>query len=112
MQYGASRSKENFAQPHEFIPERWLNIDKLSASPFAKDRADALQPFSLGPRSCIGQNLAYFELRLILARMLFNFDIDLPNGPHSGLLWTNQKTYATWVKDPFIVRLIPVSTRL
>lgn len=72
-----------------FKSERWLDSDKSPSSPFAKDKADASQPFSLGPRSCISQKLAYFELRLILARMLFNFGIDLPDGPESSLVWTN-----------------------
>ncbi len=105
MQWGASRSTRNFAYPDEFRPERWLELDKSPSSPFARDNRDALQPFSLGLRSCLGQKLAYFELRLILARMVFNFDLALPNGPGSGLIWTSQKTYATWVKDPFFVEL-------
>lgn len=105
MQWGASLSKNNFAYPTEFRPERWLDSGKAVSSPFASDRRNALQPFSLGLRSCLGQKLAYFELRLILARMVFNFDLSLPEGPGSGLIWTDQKTYATWVKDPFFVRL-------
>ena len=105
MQWGASLSKDNFAYPSEFRPERWLDSGKSTSSPFASDRRDALQPFSLGPRSCLGRNLAYFELRLILARMVFNFDLSLPEGPGSGLKWTDQKTYVTWVKDSFFVRL-------
>lgn len=105
MQWGASRSTRNFAYPNEFRPERWLELDQAHSSPFIMDKRDALQPFSLGLRSCVGQKLAYFELRLILARMVFNFDLTLPDGPGSGLIWTCQKTYATWVKDPFHVRI-------
>jgi len=109
MQWGASLSEDSFAYPKKFVPERWLESGKAASSPFALDRRDALQPFSLGPRSCLGQNLAYFELRLILARVIYDFDLSLPEGPGSGLKWTDQKTYATWVKEPFIVRLKPVS---
>ncbi len=58
------------------------------------NKRDALQPFSLDLRSCVGQKLAYFELRLILARMVFNFDLAQPDDPGSGLVWTRQKTYA------------------
>ena len=108
MQWGASRSASNFAQPNDFIPERWLAASTASSSPFAKDKKDAQQPFSLGARSCIGFKLAYFELRLILARMVWNFDISLPDGPGSGLKWDDQKTYAVWVREPFVVRLTPV----
>ncbi|KAI9642648.1 hypothetical protein NHQ30_008379 [Ciborinia camelliae] len=104
MQYGASHSSTNFHQPNEFIPERWLENQQPS-SLFINDRKDAHQPFSLGPRSCVGYKLAYLELRLILAKMIWNFDICRPLGPKSGLDWASQKTYAVWVREPFVARL-------
>jgi cytochrome P450 len=33
--------------------------------------------FSHGPRNCPGKSLAYMEIRLILARVLFEFDLQL-----------------------------------
>ncbi|MCJ1250221.1 hypothetical protein MMC30_007447 [Trapelia coarctata] len=105
MQWGASLSKSNFTDPRDFRPERWLEGAASPASPFTTDKRDASQPFSLGQRSCLGRKLAYFELQLILARMVFNFDMSLPDGPGSGLIWSDHKTYATWVKDPFHIRL-------
>lgn len=64
---------------------------------FDSDRRHALQPFSLGPRNCLGgkyvlllfkfalkcdlltilTSLAYAEMRLIPARMIWNFDMEL-----------------------------------
>lgn len=44
------RSPENFANPESFIPERWLNDPR-----FINDKKEALQPFSYGPRNCIGK---------------------------------------------------------
>lgn len=38
-----------FTQPHDFIPERWLGDAR-----FNSDRLDAVKPFSIGPRNCIG----------------------------------------------------------
>ena len=105
MQYAASTSKLNFKDPDDFHPERWLPNGTCSESPFKDDRRDAVNVFSLGPRSCLGRKLAYFELKLVLARILYNFDLSLPQGPGSGLIWTTQKTYTTWVKEPFIVRI-------
>jgi cytochrome P450 len=67
-QWSAYRSPGNFSQPNEFIPERWLQSNR--ASQFATDKRNTLQPFSFGPRNCIGKNLAYAELRLILSRMI------------------------------------------
>ncbi|KAL8898400.1 MAG: hypothetical protein Q9207_006723 [Kuettlingeria erythrocarpa] len=38
----------NFHDPMSFIPERWLD-------PTCKDTREASQPFSLGPRGCLGR---------------------------------------------------------
>ena len=51
-QYAVFRSPTNFADPEEYIPERWLpNADPK----FDNDKREALQPFSFGPRNCIGR---------------------------------------------------------
>lgn len=44
------RSNDNFRDPETFIPERWLG-DPV----YADDQRAALQPFSYGPRNCIGK---------------------------------------------------------
>lgn len=37
-------------------------------------------PFSLGPRSCIGQNFAQIEMKILIAKLVKNFEFDLiPN---------------------------------
>ena len=38
---------------------------------------DASKPFSIGPRACLGINLAYMEMRIILARLVWEFDWEL-----------------------------------
>lgn len=69
-QFAAYHSPENFYLPDEYIPERWLDDER-----FRNDNKAAFQPFSTGPRNCVGKNLAYFEMRIVLARLLYNFDI-------------------------------------
>lgn len=55
-------------------------------------------------------SLAYAEMRLILARVLWNFDMEL--APESiGINWPDQKTYFLWEKRPLKVRLTPVSRK-
>lgn len=50
--HAAYRYEPNFAQPDVFAPERWLS----NAPPeFANDRRDALQPFMVVPRACLGK---------------------------------------------------------
>lgn len=47
--WAATHAADNFAQPYEFRPERWLDRGA------AMDRLGASNPFSLGPRGCIGR---------------------------------------------------------
>lgn len=49
--YASYHSSSNFAWPDSFIPERWLGNDPR----FTNDKKDVLQPFSLGPRNCLGK---------------------------------------------------------
>jgi cytochrome P450 len=44
------RSERNFRQSNSFIPERWLNDLRFDA-----DDKQAFQPFSYGPRNCLGK---------------------------------------------------------
>jgi cytochrome P450 len=55
-----------------FLPERWL-VDDIS-NPYHPVKG-TWRPFEVGPRSCIGQELASLELRLALALTVREFDI-------------------------------------
>ncbi|PSN63043.1 putative cytochrome P450 [Corynespora cassiicola Philippines] len=101
-QYASFHSTKNFADPEEFAPERFLEVGE---SRWKNDRRDALQPFSFGPRNCIGRNLAYAEMRLILATILWNFDLQLAPGQEK---WLDQKIYLVWEKHPLMVKFTPV----
>ena len=69
--------EELYPEPHSFKPERWLTDEP----PIKKN---AFRPFELGPRGCIGQELAQVELRAILALTVREFDLESvydKNGP-------------------------------
>jgi cytochrome P450 len=68
--WAASHNPNNFSQPDAFIPERWIDSKEWTS-----DNKKGMQPFSLGPRGCIGKHLSYMEMRVILARLLWNFDL-------------------------------------
>ncbi|KAL1969170.1 hypothetical protein VTN77DRAFT_424 [Rasamsonia byssochlamydoides] len=97
--YASYHSSSNFALPNEFIPERWLGTDPR----FESDRKDVLNPFSLGPRSCLGKKLAYAEIRLMLCKLLFNFEIELC--PESSHWVDDQEVYFIWDKPALTVTL-------
>jgi hypothetical protein len=49
-------------------------------------------------------SLAYFEMRLLLAHVLWNFDLELMPQSES---WANQKVFAIWDKPELYVKLKP-----
>ena len=100
-----SHSECNFHDARNFHPERW-SPDAISDanSPYIQDRREACNPFSVGPRNCIGRNLAYHEMRLIMARVLFNFDLALQ--PECVGWAESQRTFALWEKPPLLVKII------
>ncbi|KAJ5716367.1 hypothetical protein N7493_008278 [Penicillium malachiteum] len=60
---------EIFPEPHSFNPERWISAAENG------ERLDRyLVSFSRGTRSCLGMNLAYAELYMIIARLVREFD--------------------------------------
>jgi len=98
--WAITHSKDNFKDPDKYLPERWL--DEGINREFASDKRAASQPFSVGPRNCIGKNLAWAEMRLILAKLLWNFDVGV--APESDN-WIQQKTYILWQKPPLVLKL-------
>ena len=95
------RSTNNFSASDSFIPERWIG----GAASLEKHNSKALKAFSYGPRSCLGQNLAMLEVRVILSKIIWNFDI-VNKGPLYD--WKEQETYVVWIKKPLLVGLVPV----
>ncbi len=55
------RSKHNWEAPDEFIPERFMGTRRVS---------DFYFPFGAGPRKCIGNNFAIYEITLVLHQFL------------------------------------------
>lgn len=50
-------------------------------------------------------SLAYAEVKLILARILYNFDMELVNPDEN---WMDQKAFFIWTKPPLNIYLTPV----
>lgn len=95
-----TRCPDFFSHADEFHPERWLDDPR-----FKNDQKQASQPFAVGPRNYIGINLAYAELRLIIARLLWTFDLEIDESCSN---WVNDLVeYFGWEKSPLLVRLTP-----
>ncbi|USP76606.1 cytochrome P450 monooxygenase-like protein [Curvularia clavata] len=99
-QHSVSHTEYNFKDCDKYVPERWLGDEK-----YKDDKRDAVQPFSFGPRSCLGRNLAYAEMRLGFAKILFKYDLELVD-PDSR--WLEQKVFTLWNKPELLIRINPV----
>ena len=68
----AALKDKYFSDAMMFKPERWM---KNSGCPVHTQ--DAFTPFGSGPRYCPGRNLAILEVRMVLAMLFKNFEIEM-----------------------------------
>jgi len=101
-QWSAYQSAMNFTLPKAFAPERWLE-DSVRHS-YSHDRKDAFQPFSLGPHNCPGRSLAFLEMRYILAKLVWHFDLEQAPGI-TPPEWAKQSIYWFWEKQATYVQI-------
>ncbi|KAJ3521437.1 hypothetical protein NMY22_g12317 [Coprinellus aureogranulatus] len=69
-----------FPEPEKFDPERWLKEDSV-------ELANYLVPFSKGQRQCIGMNLGWVELYLILGNLFRKVELELVDTTEKDIEW-------------------------
>ncbi|KAJ3544789.1 hypothetical protein NM208_g2862 [Fusarium decemcellulare] len=72
--YAVHHDPDTWHRPKEFLPERFLVTDPNDP---LYPPATGWRSFAAGPRSCIGQNLAQVEIKLVMALVVRCFDIEL-----------------------------------
>jgi cytochrome P450 len=87
-----TRRADIYSSPNEFQPERFLANPKLKQYQLA---------FSRGTRMCLGINLAYQEMYIILAGLFGRFDVWDGSGEQKGL---TLELFRTTREDVDIVR--------
>ncbi|KAM9798343.1 cholesterol 24-hydroxylase-like [Neosynchiropus ocellatus] len=78
--YVAGRLDKFFKDPLVFDPDRF--------HPDAPKPYYCYFPFALGPRSCLGQNFAQMEAKVVMAKLLQRFDFTLTPGQSFDILDT------------------------
>ena len=66
-----------------------------------------MYPFSLGPRVCLGRELAWIQGKLFVAKVLFKFDVVRVPGQHFDLERTLLH-YGFFQKPELRVQFMPV----
>jgi cytochrome P450 len=71
--YSIQRNGAYYASPHSFQPERWMpHAEGIVGAKLA------FCAFSLGRMNCIGKNVAYLAMKLATAKLLYAYDIKVP----------------------------------
>lgn len=74
-----------YANPERFIPERF------SKDEVRKRHACSYLTFGDGPRNCIAQLFAQFEMKIALVKLLLNFEFSMCNRSEVPLKYDVQK---------------------
>jgi cytochrome P450 len=102
-----SFSKEHFHEPYVWHPERWLEDAQTNpSSPYFKDDRKCVKTFGHGLRGCIGEPLAWAEMRLILSKLIHAFDIVKADTARSEIIWEDQNVLGVLEKHPLDVKLV------
>ena len=99
-------SSQHFRDPDSWRPERWLDETKSLSSPYYNDDRACVRTFGCGPQSCIGISLAWSEMRLILAKVLWTFDLEKADTLNAQVKWESQKFFGIIDKHPLDVKLV------
>ncbi|KAK4609215.1 Cytochrome P450 monooxygenase AKT7 [Fulvia fulva] len=75
--YSIHHNASYYPSPFTFNPSRWLGTSSPDSVALAQS---AFCPFSVGPRGCIGKGMAYHELMITVARVVFLFELRLAPG--------------------------------
>ena len=106
--YCLHHNEEIFTNAFQFKPERWIIDEKAGVTPESiATYESAFVPFSIGVRGCPGKNLAYLELSIVMAKVLFLSDVRAVEGDDLGagkadLIWGRRDESHFQTRDVFV----------
>ncbi|KAF6140671.1 hypothetical protein GIB67_013964 [Kingdonia uniflora] len=93
----------------EFKPERWIDENgELRHEPLSKFFA-----FNMGPRTCLGKDIALTQIKSVIASVLFNFHVEVVEGhtvePKSSLVLHMKNGLKVRIKERVALYKGPIS---
>jgi len=86
--YSLGRLESCYQKANEFIPERWGEKPDM-----VRDKS-VFVPFSTGPYGCVGKQLGLMEIRIVVARIVTEFDVKFaPGEDGTALLEKSHDTF-------------------
>ncbi|KAI9876588.1 MAG: hypothetical protein M1830_006166 [Pleopsidium flavum] len=83
--YALHHNEAYFPKPFDFKPSRWLAGSEEGVVTESVELArSAFCAFSSGPRGCMGRGMAYMEISIALARVVWLYDMQLAKGSKLG----------------------------
>ncbi|EFX05623.1 taurine catabolism dioxygenase family protein [Grosmannia clavigera kw1407] len=71
--FAIHRNAALWPRPTEFVPERWLTTDRSDP---LHPRHNAYRPFEQGPRNCVGQHLVVTEMKMVVALVVWELELE------------------------------------
>lgn len=83
--YALHHNEDYFPDSFTFKPGRWLVDSEPSVTAERVELArSAFCAFSMGPRGCLGKGMAYREISITIARVVWLYDMRLAKGSTLG----------------------------
>ncbi|KAJ8251125.1 hypothetical protein GJAV_G00217550, partial [Gymnothorax javanicus] len=98
--FALHRDPKFWESPEKFKPERFCKENKDSIDPYA------FVPFGVGPRNCIGMRFAVLVMKVVVVKLLQNFDLETCKETELPL----QLTGMYRPKKPITLKFVPRTT--
>lgn len=73
--FTTNRHPDYFPEPETFNPARWIAEGAITGG--SAGQRDMFMSWGKGTRSCLGQHMAVMELKIMLARVVDEFEVSL-----------------------------------
>ena len=109
--YAIHHNDAYYPDPFTFNPSRWIeSADDATIVASVQRAQSAFCPFSIGPRGCVGKTMAYAEMKILLARVTWLYDMRLKQGStlgegHPKLGWGRARKDEFQLYDWFAARV-------